>query len=140
MELKTLEIAAGVALAVAAISLGTYVYRVSESKTEVTLEIVNELNSIPDAELVMYNNTIVQGRTAIEAMRLHGKEYLVRVVTVMRPQGIISYDVTTRADSPDYINPNAVFLAELYRDINGSIVEIRFTQEGAVYEPPDLGT
>jgi hypothetical protein len=150
-SLKAILIGAGVVITLIVISIGFLLMRSGQNTVQSAIGKMDKMNvEMEESQYTMYDGMKVGGNEVVNILRKFKNEYIgIKVVTKKNPSGTwYIYNVsvsggagTIGAESNnaisntmdeahnEYINPNGVFLGEIIRDENGTIVAISFEQK-----------
>ncbi len=135
-SLKGLILAAGVIITCIVVGLGFFISREAKNAADSGTNQLSAMSSQYDnVEFMMYDGLKVTGSEVVNVIKKHaGVEDLTITVktkdSTSTQKAYSSKDAAMPAkESSDYINPSALFLGELERDNNNSLVKIKFTQQ-----------
>lgn len=142
---------AGIVITLAIISIAFIVYNMAKDNTNSSIQEIQDINSqVAESKVTMYDEMTVTGSDVVGAIRKFDGDYIgIQVITGKNTTGTwYGYEVTitgekasitgesssTISDAIDetsinYINPNGKFLGKVYRDANGTIAAVTFTQK-----------
>lgn len=142
---------AGIVVTLAIISIAFIVFNMAKDSTISSTNEINDINSqIAESKITIYEGTVISGSDVVGVIRKFNGDYLgIQVKTGKNTSGTwYGYNVTIDSDgaiitntalstvsdavdetSNDYVNPNGKFLGKVYRDANGTITAITFTQQ-----------
>ncbi|MGN0481824.1 MAG: hypothetical protein ACI4EV_09655 [Lachnospiraceae bacterium] len=145
-SLKGLILAAGTIITCLIISLGFFIAREAKDSASTGAGQISKLNAeFLENDKVIYDATEVSGSEVINAIRKFKNEAMGITVTTKKSttsynyvidedKGTITdsdvkeYNAGTTANDSKFINPTARFMGKVIRDINGTIIGIKFTQ------------
>lgn len=145
-SLKGLILAAGTIITCLIISLGFFIAREAKDSASTGAGQISKLNAeFLENDKVIYDATEVSGSEVINAIRKFKNEAMgITVVTkkttthynycVDEEKGTLAdsdtkeYNAGTGANDSKFINPTARFMGRVIRDINGTIIGIKFIQ------------
>lgn len=146
-SLKGLILAAGTVITCIIISLGFYIAREAKDTAASGAGQINKLNAeFSENEKTLYDGTEVSGSEVLNVIRRFQNDTCGICVQTNKSQTFYGYKFnltsgnleeqvnntykTARVEESDaYINPNARFLGNVVRDVNGTITGIEFTQQ-----------
>lgn len=142
---------AGIVITLAIISIAFVVFNMAKDSTSSSTQAIQDINSqVAESRVTMYDEMTVTGSDVVGAIRKFDGDYIgIQVKTGKNTLGTwYGYNVTIASDiavitgaalstisdaidetSNDYINPNGKFLGKVYRDSNGTISAVIFTQK-----------
>lgn len=145
-SLKGLILAAGTIITCLIISLGFFIAREAKDSASNGTGQISKLNAeFLENDKLIYDSTEVSGSEVINAIRKFKNDAMgIMVVTkktttcynysideenaTLSDSGIKEYNAGTGADNSRFINPTARFTGRVLRDVNGTIIGIKFTQ------------
>ncbi|HHT97958.1 MAG TPA: hypothetical protein GXZ90_08715 [Clostridiales bacterium] len=147
-SLKGLLLAAGVIITCIVVSLGFYISREANAAATSGVGQISRMNKeISESDKSMYDGLVVTGAEVINAIKKNRKED-VAVVVETKKAGRVSYNRVLSGDDSsiggessasvveaqnitnnNYINQNAQFVGTVIRDVNDTIIAIKFVQE-----------
>lgn len=145
-SLKGLILAAGTIITCIVIGLGFYIAREARDTAAGGAGQISKLNAeFNESDKVMYDGLEVSGsevvnvvnkfknnEIAIKVSTMKGTTYYVHVLaendTILGGASSASIKDAQKSSSHTFINPNAQFQGEIYRDINQAIIGISFKQ------------
>jgi hypothetical protein len=140
---------AGVAITLAIISIAMVMFNSTRTVAEDSIENINDTTKImAESEYSIYNGNEVQGGIVSSCIEKYEGDYMAIFVTTGSSSTWYGYSasissgvvtmgsetgntisITKDVSSSTYINPNAVFDANIYRDANDVITAIEFIQQ-----------
>ncbi|NLM10699.1 MAG: hypothetical protein GX213_08000 [Clostridiaceae bacterium] len=153
-SLKAILIGAGVVITMIVVSIGFILMRSGQDTALTTIGKLNQIRGeMSESQYTMYDGLEVSGSDVINVIRRFKEERIgIRVKTKKNSSSGTWYinEVTIDSDnigeikasgtvgkisdlidetSNNYVNPNGVFIGEIIRDENGTIVALIFTQK-----------
>lgn len=143
--------AAGIVITLAIISIAFIVFNTAKEGTMKGKNKIEAMNAqILDSDMTIYDDAEVSGSEVVNVIKKFNKDYLgIKVTTGKNAGGTwYGYDatistsdvgtigskttssITTAIDETSnlYINPNGRFMGKVYRDTNGAVVALVFSQ------------
>lgn len=145
-SLKGLMLAAGTIVTCLIISLGFFIAKEAKDSATAGANQISKLNNeFAENDKVIYDATEVSGSEVINCIRKFRNDMLAIIVTTkkgtysyhysvdensgkMSSSAKKEYKTNTQITDKEYINPTARFLGAVVRDVNGTIIAIKFTQ------------
>lgn len=142
-SLKGLILAAGTIITCLVISLGFFIAKEAKISAMSGAGKISSLNSeFMESDKVIYDGTQISGSEVINAIHKFSDEKLSIIVETNKNSSTYNYSfnnqkgelsltntyTATDPSAPTYINPAGRFNSEVIRDINGSIIQLKFTQ------------
>lgn len=153
-SLKALLLAGAVLVTIVVITIGFFFLRQGQAISKMSSEKMDQLSAeLRESDITMYDKERISGSEVRNVLQKFKGEYLAILVSTGRTQKGTFYNYeytsvekgkyvtmgktqldTDIADTSDkksefYINPNGKFLGTVFRDANGQIVAISFTQQ-----------
>jgi hypothetical protein len=132
-SLKGLILAAGVIITCIVVGLGFFISREAKNASDSGTNQLSAMSSqYANVEFAMYDGLKVTGSEVANVIKNHGGRIQVMVKTKANTGGK-TYNSTSLSkvnkSDVDYINPSALFLGELVKNVNEEVTEIVFTQQ-----------
>ncbi|MCX7772805.1 MAG: hypothetical protein N2376_06810 [Clostridia bacterium] len=149
---KAIVIAASVIITIAIVTIGFLIFRAGGDAAKSSVEKFNQLtNQLNDSEYTVYDSKSISGSEVVNAVKKFTKDNVGISVKTSGGSSAIWYNNTAtivsdtvetltknnrdvnemydelKADT--YVNPNGEFEGKVYRDKNGRIAAISFTQK-----------
>lgn len=143
--------AAGIVITLAIISIAFIVFNTAKDGTMMGANEIAKMNAqIADSDMTIYDDAEISGSEVVNVIKKFSKEFLgIQVITGKNIAGTwygysasIATDVGTLGAKATsllsnaidesnnlYVNPNGRFMGKVYRDSNGTVVAIVFTQK-----------
>ncbi|MBC7958952.1 MAG: hypothetical protein H7X94_03710 [Vallitaleaceae bacterium] len=143
--------AAGIVITLAIISIAFLVFNMAKEGTMNGANKIQDMNAqIADSDMTIYDDEETSGSEVVNVIRKFKGDYLgIQVKTGKNTGGTwYGYNVTLSSDvgtigaaatssvtnaidetNNQYVNPNGKFMGKVYRDSNGAVVAIVFTQK-----------
>lgn len=149
--LSFIKWAAGIVITLAIISIAFIVFNMAKDGTMKGATKIEEMNAqIADSDMTIYDDEEISGSEVVNVVRKFKKSYLgIQVKTGKNTGGTwYGYNVALSSDvgtigaatssaltsaidetSNLYINPNGRFMGKVYRDSNGAVAALVFSQK-----------
>lgn len=143
--------AAGIVITLAIISIAFIVFNIAKDGTMAGVNKISSMNAqIAESDITIYDDQEVSGSEVVNVIRKFNERYLAIQVQTGKNTGgtwygysasissgiatIGSVSSSAIADAIDeknahYINPNGRFMGKVYRDNNGAVVAVVFSQK-----------
>lgn len=149
MEVSTkgLILAGSIAMTLIMLTIGFYVTNASASTATNTTAKINKLNNdLSESDKTMYNGNEIQGSEVVNVINKFKSDGIsIKVITKksttyynrfltgtdseLGTESTASIRDALKITSDNYINQNAMFLGEVLRDTNNTIIGIKFVQQ-----------
>lgn len=147
--LSFIKWAAGIVITLAIISIAVLVFTKARDATVSSIGKMDDINkTVSESDLMMYEGVTVSGSEVVNCIRKYEDNYMGIQVNTGNGSSVwygyscsisgtpsigsaTSSSVSRAIDetSASYINPNGKFMGKTYRDANGLIIAITFTQK-----------
>ncbi|NLY17604.1 MAG: hypothetical protein GX045_01300 [Clostridiaceae bacterium] len=144
-SLKAILMSAGVVVTLIVVSIGFMLMRSGQQAAKDTMGKLGQVNEeLSESQYAMYDDNEVSGYDVVNALKKFKNEYIGIYVETKKNGGkwyiySVSGDSLTASTnemknvmdekSIEYINPYGKFTSEIQRDLNGTIIAIKFTQK-----------